>query len=52
MLVLDVRESAEYAFSHIPGAKSLPLGDLESELGILIKKRKFTSYAEQEIAVM
>lgn len=31
VLVLDVRESAEYAFNHILGAKSLPLGDLESE---------------------
>ncbi|MBO0586695.1 sulfurtransferase TusA family protein [Sporosarcina sp. E16_8] len=38
VLVLDVRESAEYAFNHIPGAKSLPLGDLESELGNLDKE--------------
>ena len=29
IVVLDVRESAEYAFSHIPGATSLPLGELE-----------------------
>ncbi|WP_017726112.1 sulfurtransferase TusA family protein [Halalkalibacterium ligniniphilum] len=27
--VLDVRESAEFAFNHIPGAKSIPLGELE-----------------------
>ncbi|MFX3624823.1 MAG: sulfurtransferase TusA family protein [Ectobacillus sp.] len=27
--VLDVREPAEYAFGHIPGAKSIPLGELE-----------------------
>ncbi|GAE26614.1 rhodanese-like domain protein [Halalkalibacter wakoensis JCM 9140] len=32
ILVLDVRESAEYAFNHIPGAKSIPLGELESRL--------------------
>ncbi|WP_186668237.1 sulfurtransferase TusA family protein [Sporosarcina sp. BP05] len=38
VLVLDVRESAEYAFNHIPGAKSLPLGNLESELGNLDKE--------------
>jgi len=38
VLVLDVRESAEHAFKHIPGAKSLPLGDLESELGNLDKE--------------
>ncbi|MET3683802.1 rhodanese-related sulfurtransferase/TusA-related sulfurtransferase [Alkalibacillus flavidus] len=30
--VVDVRESAEYAFGHIPGAKSIPLGDLENRL--------------------
>lgn len=29
-LVLDVREAAEYAFGHIPGAQSLPLGDFEN----------------------
>jgi rhodanese-related sulfurtransferase/TusA-related sulfurtransferase len=27
--VLDVREPAEYAFGHIPGAISIPLGELE-----------------------
>lgn len=29
VVVLDVREPAEYAFSRIPGAKSIPLGELE-----------------------
>ncbi|QJC53216.1 hypothetical protein HGI30_17645 [Paenibacillus albicereus] len=28
-LLLDVREPAEYAFGHIPGAISIPLGELE-----------------------
>lgn len=28
--VLDVREPAEYSFGHIPGAKSIPLGELEN----------------------
>ncbi|MFG6147044.1 sulfurtransferase TusA family protein [Halobacillus sp. B23F22_1] len=35
-IVLDVRESAEYAFGHIPGSKSIPLGELDermSEIG-------------------
>jgi rhodanese-related sulfurtransferase/TusA-related sulfurtransferase len=32
ILILDVRELAEYAFNHIPGAKSIPLGDLEGRL--------------------
>lgn len=30
VIVLDVREEAEYAFGHIPGAISLPLGQLEN----------------------
>ncbi|WP_371263763.1 sulfurtransferase TusA family protein [Paenibacillus sp. UNC496MF] len=30
--VLDVREPAEYAFSRIPGALSIPLGELESHM--------------------
>ena len=31
-LILDVREEAEYAFGHIEGAKSIPMGKLESRL--------------------
>ena len=34
-LVLDVREAAEYAFGHVPGAKSIPMGELEARLGEL-----------------
>lgn len=30
--ILDVREPAEYAFGHIPGAKSVPLGELDEHL--------------------
>ena len=33
--ILDVRESAEYAFGHIPTAKSIPLGELEKRMGEL-----------------
>ncbi len=29
IVVLDVRETAEYAFNHIPNAISIPLGELE-----------------------
>ncbi|MCD7035942.1 sulfurtransferase TusA family protein [Metabacillus sp. GX 13764] len=32
IVVLDVREEAEYAFNHIPNAVSVPLGDLDSRL--------------------
>lgn len=33
--ILDVREPAEYAFRHIPGAKSIPMGQLEKRIGEL-----------------
>lgn len=33
--ILDVREPAEYAFGRIPGAISLPLGELEEKLSSL-----------------
>lgn len=38
IIVLDVREVAEFAFGHIPGAQSLPLGDVESALSDLDKE--------------
>lgn len=34
-LILDVREEAEYAFGHIEGAKSIPLGELEERMNEL-----------------
>ncbi|WP_456276239.1 sulfurtransferase TusA family protein [Bacillus sp. AK128] len=37
IVVLDVREAAEYAFNHIPGAISIPLGELEERIGELNK---------------
>jgi len=38
VIVLDVRESAEYAFNHIAGAQSMPLGEVENELTTLNKE--------------
>ncbi|MCY9667541.1 sulfurtransferase TusA family protein [Paenibacillus alginolyticus] len=35
LTVLDVREPAEYAFHRIPGAISIPLGDLENRMNEL-----------------
>ncbi|MGF7032261.1 rhodanese-related sulfurtransferase/TusA-related sulfurtransferase [Paenibacillus mucilaginosus] len=35
LTVLDVRESAEYLFGHIPGAVSIPLGELRARIGEL-----------------
>jgi len=40
MVILDVRESAEYAFNHIPNTLSIPLGELEDRLNELDKEKK------------
>lgn len=39
-LILDVREQAEYAFGHIEGAKSIPMGELEDRLAELDKDQE------------
>ena len=39
-LILDVREEAEYAFGHIEGAKSIPMGELESRLDELDQRSR------------
>ncbi|MDN3016226.1 sulfurtransferase TusA family protein [Paenibacillus sp. BSR1-1] len=38
IVVVDVREAAEYAFNHIPNAISIPLGELEDRLNELNKQ--------------
>ncbi|RFU69260.1 hypothetical protein D0469_10060 [Peribacillus saganii] len=38
IVILDVREEAEYAFNHIPNAISIPLGELEGRLNELNKE--------------
>ena len=40
IVVLDVRESAEYAFNHIPNAISIPLGELDNRLNELVTEDK------------
>ncbi|MEI5906573.1 sulfurtransferase TusA family protein [Bacillus spongiae] len=37
IILLDVREAAEYAFNHIPNALSIPLGELASRISDLNK---------------
>ncbi|GKU77876.1 sulfurtransferase TusA family protein [Paenibacillus sp. L3-i20] len=37
-VVLDVREAAEYVFNHLPGAISIPLGQLENRFSELNKQ--------------
>lgn len=38
IVVVDVREAAEYAFKHIPNALSIPLGELDKRLNELNKE--------------
>lgn len=38
IVVLDVREAAEYAFNHIRNAVSIPMGELESRISELNKE--------------
>ena len=38
IVILDVREEAEYAFNHIPDAISIPLGELETRMNELNKE--------------
>jgi rhodanese-related sulfurtransferase len=40
VVILDVREYAEYAFNHISGAKSIPLGELEDRMAELDKNKE------------
>jgi rhodanese-related sulfurtransferase/TusA-related sulfurtransferase len=40
IVVLDVREAAEYAFNHIPNAISIPLGELEERMDELNKENE------------
>ena len=40
IVVIDVREAAEYAFNHIPNAISIPLGELESRVNDLNKQNQ------------
>lgn len=39
-VVLDVREAAEYTFNHIPGAVSIPMGELDERANELRKEQE------------
>ena len=43
-LLLDVRQPEEYAQEHIPGARLIPLGELETRLGELPTDRELVFY--------
>ncbi|HLO11968.1 MAG TPA: sulfurtransferase TusA family protein [Pseudoneobacillus sp.] len=57
--ILDVREPAEYAFGHIPGAINIPLGEIEKrfgelnqndEINIICRSGNRSDYAAQQLA--
>ncbi len=59
MTILDVREEAEFMFNHIPGAISIPLGELENrvtelnkldEIYVICRTGKRSDYAAQTLA--
>ncbi|MEH6937131.1 sulfurtransferase TusA family protein [Bacillus sp. JJ664] len=59
IIILDVRESAEYAFNHIPNAISIPLGELnermvelrkDSEIYIVCRTGNRSDLASQTLA--
>ena len=41
---VDVRSTGQYAQSHIPGAKSIPLNEVESRLNELNKEQAIITY--------
>jgi rhodanese-related sulfurtransferase/DNA-binding transcriptional ArsR family regulator len=50
--VLDVRPRDEFAMGHIPGALSVPLGELESRLGDFDLGREIVAYCRGAYCVM
>lgn len=44
VVVLDVRPSAEYRAGHLPGARSIPIRELESRLGELSHEQEIVAY--------
>ncbi len=44
VLFLDVRQPREYADGHLPGAKLLPLGDLDNRLAELAPDKPTVIY--------
>jgi rhodanese-related sulfurtransferase len=50
--VLDVRPPEEYRAGHIPGALSIPVGELEARLEELPRKREVVAYCRGPYCVM
>ncbi|CAG0973501.1 HTH-type transcriptional repressor CzrA [Anaerolineae bacterium] len=52
LVVLDVRPSAEYAQGHIPGARSIPVDELEQRLGELTLGQTIVAYCRGPYCVL
>lgn len=44
VIVLDVRAAHEYAAGHLPGARSIPIGELRKNLSSLPRSRQIVAY--------
>lgn len=44
VIFLDVRQPREYEASHLPGAKLIPLGELENRLDELDREKSIVIY--------
>lgn len=51
-LVIDVRPPEEYAAGHIPGAVSIPLGDLEARIAELPRTSEIVAYCRGPYCVL
>lgn len=52
VIVLDVRPPEEYRAGHIPGAVSIPLNDLRSQLAKLPRRREIVAYCRGPYCVL
>jgi rhodanese-related sulfurtransferase/DNA-binding MarR family transcriptional regulator len=52
VIVLDVRPAGEFAAGHIPGARSIPLKELERRLRELPKRRQIVAYCRGPYCVL
>lgn len=43
-LLVDVRSAAEFRASHVPGARNIPLDELDDEIGDVVKDKDSTLY--------
>jgi rhodanese-related sulfurtransferase/DNA-binding transcriptional ArsR family regulator len=52
VVLIDVRPAAEYAQGHIPGAVSIPLGDLDANMRRLRKRTEIVAYCRGPYCVL